>query len=215
MTAPQECDAARRWLSAFRDAETSHDAAARSHIERCTACTAWEDRLDHVTRRLVLRRAESPDLTAPAMAAWRREASTEGLTQRRVARVLLTLAGVSGFALAVVSATGLLRIGETHVLRDLVAFECALSAGFLLAAWRPGEYSRGLLPVTAVAGVLTLFASSGVPRSDALAEAAHLPVLLGLLGLFVMFDALGLNRSAAPSGPNKVRSGRPRFPQLP
>lgn len=197
-TAP-DCTAARRWLSAFRDGEALPDGARRAHVDACPACTGWERELDAATRRLVLHAAGgSPDVTAAALVVWnKREVLTRGEgaetpRQQVVGRLVLGTAGAVGLALAAASFIVADPLGAGHLARDLVAFEAALSLGFVLAAWRPGRYGRGLLPVTAVAGVLSLLhnvtAVAGT-SADLLAEASHLPVLVGLAGLFLLIDA--------------------------
>ena len=191
---PSDCTTARRWMSAERDGEALPDAAALAHLETCDACAAWETTLSTVTRRMTLRPAQSPDVTGAALAVWAERAERPHATQARVARVLLAIAGLAGVLLAAATATGLVGPTATHSTTDLVAMESALAVGFLLGAWRPDRYSRGLLPVTVVAGLLTLTTSANQMSSstaDLLREAAHLPVLLGMLGLFVLLDASG------------------------
>lgn len=187
-----ECTSARSWLSAFRDSEAPPDAAARRHIDDCSTCTAWEATLDTVTRRVAVRAAGSPDVTTPALAAWAQRVE-QPTFQHRAAQVILTVAGVAGLVLAGATALGLVGSSAAHPVRDLVAMESAMAIGFLVGAWRPDRYTRGLLPVAAVAGVLTVTGSTtavGGSSADLVREAAHLPVLLGVLGLFVAVDAV-------------------------
>ena len=191
---PVDCITARRWLSAERDGEALPDPAARAHVDSCDACTAWESTVGTVARRMSVRSAVTPDLTAPALAAWVKNPEPSHPAQARVARVLLAVAGVAGLLLAGATALGVVGPTVAHSTSDLVAMECALAFGFLLGAWRPDRYTRGLLPVAVVAGLLTLTTSAGQISSstaDLLREAAHLPVLLGMLGLFVLLDATG------------------------
>ena len=193
MSVDAACQDARQWLSAFRDGEALPDAGARAHITECRACSAWEGALDAITRRLVLRTAGSPNLISPAMAAWRRGTGSALRGQRRAAQAMLLLAGITGLGLALATLIGVLAPNGSHFVRDLVAFEIALAIGFLLGAWRPDRFGLGLLPVAGVAGLLTLLVSAGdLPgtRTALLAEASHIPVLLGLFGLFVLLDAM-------------------------
>lgn len=189
-----DCTAARRWLSTFRDGDAVHDATARAHIDDCAACTTWEATVDTVTRRMAVRSAGSPDLVAPAMAAWR---APERAGENRLGRMLLAVAGVAGLVLAAVSMAGSPAL---HPARDVVAFEAALSVGFLLAAWRPEVYGRSLLPVAGVAALLVLVPTAAdVGRTTNLAaEASHLAVLLGLAGLFAQADASRHSARRAP-----------------
>ena len=189
-----DCTTARRWLSAERDGEALPDTVARSHVESCDACTAWESTLSTVTRRMTLRTAATPDVTRAGLAAWAERAEQPHATQARVARTLLGIAGIAGLLLAGATAVGLVGPTGAHSTSDLVAMESALAFGFLLGAWRPDRYSRGLLPVAVVAGLLTLTTSASQvsgSTADMVREAAHLPVLLGMLGLFVLLDASG------------------------
>lgn len=192
------CSTARRWLSADRDGEALYDPSARAHLDGCRACSAWEHALDDVTRRLVVYPAGSPDTLGPALASWQDKASEPAADpELRLARAVLALAGVVGMMLAAMAAFAPATFGAgAHFGRDLVAFEAALSGGFLLAAWRPQRYSGSLLPVAGIAGVLTLLLTAGdltTASVDLLAEASHVPVLFGLAGLFLLLDAA--NRS--------------------
>lgn len=187
-----DCTTARRWLSAFRDGEALPDAAARLHVDECAACASWERALDTVTRQVAVRAAGSPDVIGAALAAWA-EPSRQPTMQRHAAQILLVIAGLTGLALAAATAAGTLGTQAPHTMRDLVAMETALAVGFLTAAWRPDRYIRGLLPSAAVAGLLTMTGSTTAVASsgaDLLREASHVPVLLGVLGLFVAVDAL-------------------------
>jgi predicted anti-sigma-YlaC factor YlaD len=193
MSVDTTCHAAREWLSAFRDGETLPDEAARTHVDDCRACAAWEGALDAVTRRLVLRPAGSPNLVGPALDAWHATSAAPSPRQREIARLMLVLAGVAGLGLAIATLAGAMTPDGSHFVRDLVAFEIAVAIGFLLGAWRPDRFSVGLLPVAGVAGLLTLLVSArDVPGAEAawLAEASHIPVLLGMFGLFVLLDAM-------------------------
>lgn len=191
---PADCTHVRAWVSAYRDGEALPDPQAREHLDACQACTAWAESLDALTRRMAVRAAGSPDLTGPALRAWAAQVTEPGTAQQRVARAILGVAGAAGLILAVATAFGVVDPAAGHSVRDLVAMESALAVGFLLGSWRPDRYTRGLLPVAAVAGVLTLTMSAGDvagSSADLLREASHLPVLLGLLGLFVLLDGTG------------------------
>jgi predicted anti-sigma-YlaC factor YlaD len=191
------CASARRWLSADRDGEAFPDPSARAHLDGCGSCRAWEHALDDVTRRLVVHPAGSPDTLGPALASWQDTSAESSDPELRVARGVLALAGVLGILLAATAAFMPAPFGAgAHFGRDLVTFEAALSCGFLLAAWQPQRYGSSLLPVAGIAGVGTLLLSAGdltTASVGLLAEASHVPVLFGLAGLFLLFDAA--NRS--------------------
>ncbi len=70
--------------------------------------------------------------------------------------------------------------------RPALSFEVALAVGFALAAWRPSRFGAGLAAVTAAVALMTLASSFGdvaSGRTGLAVEAAHLPLLVGLVGL--------------------------------
>lgn len=199
-TTDPACTDARQWLSAFRDREAMPDSPARAHLDTCPGCTSWEQSLDGLTRRLVVRRASAPDVTAAALVAWSQQ-PTAHVGELLAGRIALALAGVVGMVLAAL--TLVQRGVGVHLSQDLAAMEAALAVGFLLAAWRPHRYGRAMLPVSAVAGVLTLLGTTSDVAGTAanlLAEASHLPVLLGLGGLFLLLDAASGGRRGRMTG---------------
>ncbi|HVM18924.1 MAG TPA: zf-HC2 domain-containing protein [Egibacteraceae bacterium] len=193
---PTDCTEARTWLSAFTDGEALPDTQLRAHVDDCGDCASWEATVNGATRRMALRPAGSPDVITNAIQAFSRRPASAARGERRqrhVARILLAAAGALGLVLAAATALGMFGPAASHSVRDLIAFEAALSAGFLLAAWRPERYLRGLVPVAVVAAVLTVSGSTTAlagSAARALDEASHIPVLLGALGLFVMADTM-------------------------
>lgn len=209
------CQAAREWVSAYRDGEAFENAAAARHLETCPACGSWLRALDGLTGRLRLRPADQPDLVGPALTAWRQAAA--GHRHRRMAagRALLWAAAVTGLTLAASRLVGIPPLSErisAHAGRELAALEAALAVGFTLAAWRPRPYAGGLLWVALTAAALTLL-GAGVDllsgRSHVGGEIAHLPLLAGAVGL--LLTQPGPRRlpraAAAPGGPSGP--GRP------
>jgi predicted anti-sigma-YlaC factor YlaD len=190
MPETRTCSDARQWVSAFRDGDALPDAEARAHIDSCADCTAWERSLAELTRKLVVRAADAPDVTSAAVAAWGSRPVRS--PQQIAARVILALAGAVGLVLAGVAMGRAGGPSAAHLSQDLGALQAGLSLGFLLAAWRPERYCRALVPVAAVAGTLTLLSSHGFPAADVadlLVEATHLPVLVGFAGLLLWSDA--------------------------
>lgn len=127
-----------------------------------------------VTSRAVARFRADPDVTA-AWTPW---------------RMLQVLAGVAGLLLAVLQVLA----GTTHTGHDVAGLQAALAVGLLLAAWRPVRYGRPLTPVLLVAGVWLLLPAAMDTTAievDVLAEAAHLPIVVGAV-------ALVLSRPTAP-----------------
>jgi predicted anti-sigma-YlaC factor YlaD len=189
----RECTRSREWLSAYRDSEALDDAQARAHLDACDDCGGWVDALDGLTRAVRVRAAGSPDVASAGIEAFRRHVVEPVERQREVARMLLGVAGVAGlalFAIAIAGVSGTTAVAG-HFGRDLSGLQAAISVGFLLAAWRPGSYGRGLLPVTAAAVLVVLLPSAAhaaTLEAAPLAEAAHLPLLLGLVGLLLLVD---------------------------
>ena len=186
------CQAAREWVSAYRDGEVLDDAEAARHLETCIACGSWLQALDGLTGRLRLRPAEPPDLVGPALAAWQEAAA--GHRHRRMAagRALLWAAAVTGLVLAASRLVGIPPLSarvSAHAGRELAALEAALAVGFTLAAWRPRRHAGGLLWVAVTAAGLTLLGSGAdvlAGRSQLGGEVAHLPLLAGALGLLLI-----------------------------
>jgi predicted anti-sigma-YlaC factor YlaD len=190
--AEHECRTAREWLSAFRDTEALDDWAARSHISACEACTAWASTLARVTRAVRVRPAGSPDVAGAAIEAFR-NIEQPLAHQHEAARFLLGVAGMAGLVLFVISLVGLSGTATVagHFGQEVSGLHAAISFGFLLTAWRPARYGRGLLPVAAMAVLVVLLPSAAhatSPDAVLLTEAAHLPLLVGLTGLLLLLD---------------------------
>ncbi|MEE8602841.1 hypothetical protein [Euzebya tangerina] len=148
--------------------------------------------------------AAPPDVTRAASLAFAQRSQPAG-QQVRAGRVLLAVAGVLGLSLSAVALAGLAGWGlgasvarDMHLGLDLSAVQIALAVGWLLAAWRPERYRSGLLPVSAAAAIaLTLSSSLASPVTATagtqviLAEASHLPVLLGTAGLWLVAPGAG------------------------
>jgi hypothetical protein len=204
------CQAARKWLSAYRDGEALEDAGAARHLETCLACGSWLRALDGLTGRLRLRPAEQPDLVGPALAAWQEAAAGHHHRRMAAGRALLWAAAVTGLMLAASRLIGIPPLSErisAHAGRELAALEAALAVGFTLAAWRPGRHAGGLLWVALTAAGLTLLGSGAdllTGRSHLGGEVAHLPLLAGALGL-LLIRLSGPRRmfrmASAPEGP--------------
>jgi predicted anti-sigma-YlaC factor YlaD len=199
-----QCSTARRWLSALRDGETREYPELRAHVQHCTACQRWDATADALTRRVRVHRAGSPDVAAAALRAFQVEHRPRSL--RGYARWVLGLAGVAGLVLAAVglaaSPGGALEPG-LHLGHDVYSFETALALGFLLTAFHPDRYARGLLPVTATAVLLTVLPSVALvagDHRDLLQELSHVPMLFGLAGLLLLVvDQRRLTRKWVPA----------------
>lgn len=191
------CRPAREWLSAVRDghvpAPDGDDARQRAHAAGCPACAAWVRGLERAARAAPEVYAGPPpgvDTVAAAVTAFAARARTRRAARERAGALVLALAGVAGVVL-----TGLsLAVADGgHYQQDLLGFQLALSVGFLLCARDPARYVRGLLVVTAAASLVVLLPSAAdtvTGGRDLLAEASHLPVLGGLLGLLLLLGTL-------------------------
>ncbi len=197
--AARECRDAREWLSAYRDTEALDDPVARAHLESCGACTTWASVLDQVTRAVRLRSTGSPDVASAAIEAF--QTKRPPTAARETARLLLGTAGLAGLALFALALAGLpgTAVIAGHFGQDLSGLHAAISLGFLLAAWQPARYGRGLLPVAAMAVLVVLLPSAAHatgPVAAPLAEAAHLPLLVGLVGLLLLLDPISQRKRA-------------------
>lgn len=155
------CEDVRTCLSATLDGERAplDDVTVAAHLERCATCAGFAAALPDLARRTRLSAAGPvPDLRAGVLAALARDRNASSARARRgrrsdQRRAVAALAGIVQLVLVVPI---LVDAGEAgHVAQDLAASEAALSAVFLLAAWRPDR--TGVLAVVA-----TLFAAIGL-----------------------------------------------------
>lgn len=189
---PLTCHTTREWLSAYRDAEAPDDPVSRGHLEACAACGTWSARLRQVTRAVAASHASTPpDVVGPALAAWTSREEARSGRRGRVGRLVLAFAGVSGIVLTV-AALVILPTSTDHALRDQFGFQLAFCLGFLLCSRDPRRYGRAMLPLAAAASVIVLLPSAAETAAndlELLAEASHLPILLGLFGLVLVMDS--------------------------
>lgn len=232
-----DCGRCREILSAEMDGEaaSAEREQAAAHLERCSACSAWQDRAAAVTRRARTADGTGPDLVAVALThaprprpAHRRPAA--------LARAALGAVGLAQVALGVVAllgvtahiATGghehmadmsvsLLGAGMAHAAHEAAAWNLALGTAFLVGALRP-RHLAGLLPALGVFVVL-LAVLSGIDlvggRVDGGRVLAHLLLVAGfVLGLLVVRAGPSPRRGPAPGGrldvedPAAVPAGR-------
>lgn len=186
-----DCTTAREALSASLDDELAagEAGALAAHLEGCSACRAVGQELELLHRVTRVRAADAvPDLVPSIMAAVE-------LPKARRQRDL----DWSRYALLAVAATQLilalplLLLGEdpgatVHVARELGAFDVALAAGLLLAAWQPWR-AAGLLPFAAALAAITTITSVVdvvAGRASFGSEAHHLLDLVGLVLLWLV-----------------------------
>ena len=140
-----------------------------------------DHRLDELTTRYRASLGEAPPAVADlAMATFREQARARSFDLVRIALAVIGLAGLA-IDLPVVLGT------SNHTGQDVAVLHIALAVGFLVAAWRPARYARGLAPVALAAAVM--LAVPGLSDGGAtagrgpMAELSHLPVLAGAVTL--------------------------------
>jgi predicted anti-sigma-YlaC factor YlaD len=200
-----QCSTCRLALSARLDDEDPPVGAAAvdDHLARCPACRRWHADAAALSRSLRVREAEAvPDLSAAILAAGggtARRPRSSAVPLLRLGLVAMCLTQV------VVALTHLLVEGhgvELHTHREHGAWELALGAGFLAAAWRPRQ-AAGLLPVVAVLAV-ALAMTSGLDvasqHTSLLDEQSHLLPLAGVVVLWLLQRTSG----PTPTGRRRV-----------
>lgn len=143
------------------------------------------DRVDRLAAAYREALGPSPDIVSAAVTAFR--GGVTATVAQRAGRVLLGVAGAVG----VVLAAALAVVESSHGRLELAGLHAAVAAGFVLAAARPLRYGRALVPVTAIAVAAVLLPSAAdhsAVTADLLGEAAHLPLLAGALGLFLLLN---------------------------
>ena len=202
------CGAIRELVSALVDDEAT--AAERTiveaHLEGCVACRLHAERIAVLTRQVRLRPAEPvPELAALVLDRARpARLGRHGWIRLALAWVAVVLAAQSVGPLVFGAADG----ASTHVARHLGAFAAALAVGLLYAAWRPHR-AFGLLPFAA-ALVVTMAVGAVLDvvsgASSLLSEAVHLTEIVGLVLLWTISGAPGLDPI------RRVLGGRARRP---
>ncbi|WP_052664919.1 zf-HC2 domain-containing protein [Nitriliruptor alkaliphilus] len=184
------CAPVREAVSAALDSEDTLLPAAevQRHLDGCAACRRFAAAVPQVNREVrVGGAAQVPDLTAPILVALAEDRAATVDVRTSQLRVLVALAGVVQLTLAVPVLLGLTG-PALHVGRDLGAFEFALGAGLLFAAWQPAR-AAGVLPIavivavtTTLAGIVDLVAG----RATILSELNHLTELIGVAALWAL-----------------------------
>lgn len=202
------CDAVREAVSAAVDGEDTglSGSEVRRHLDACDGCQRFAAALPGVDRQVAVAGAEPvPDLTASILVALADDRAAVVERRQRELRVLVALTGIVQLAIALPVLVGL---GGTavHTGRDLGAFELALGAGLLIAAWQPRR-APGVLPIAAVVAVVATFGGVidlAAGRVTLLAELTHLSEVVGVVALWALTRQLpaspGLQPAAAGSG---------------
>lgn len=187
-----DCQRCRESISAWSDGEAaaSERVAVSDHLARCPHCAGFEDAVVAVNRRVRLApAADVPDLTAQVLTAVTREHQGQATRRRDQLRLLVALAGLVQL---VVGLTVLLGVGG-HLARDLGAFEIALGAGLLIAAWQPHR-AGGLLPMAAIVAAVataTSVVDLATGRAAIVAELPHLAEIVGVVLLWALWRHVG------------------------
>jgi predicted anti-sigma-YlaC factor YlaD len=188
-----KCELARDLLSAVTDGETTSEetTAVAQHVEHCSACSSYSERLDVLDRQIRIRPAEPvPDLVSAVTARARpARLGRGGWLRPALAWIALVMFAQSIPALILGNTAGT----DEHIARHLGAFGVALAIGFAFSAWKPHR-AFGLLPFTA-ALVGTTLVSLGADilgsGRNPLSESVHLTELIGLTLLWMISGSAG------------------------
>ena len=125
-----KCELARDLLSAVTDGETTSEetTAVAQHVEHCSACRSYSERLDVLDRQIRIRPAEPvPDLVSAVTARARpARLGRGGWLRPALAWIALVMFAQSIPALILGNTAGT----DEHIARHLGAFGVALAIGF-------------------------------------------------------------------------------------
>lgn len=182
-----DCEGARIAISALLDSEQPgvEHRQLDQHLAQCERCRRWREDAHQVTRRFRLAPVEvpapSPKLLERTRAARRRWSWPEASILMRLA---LALVAVGQLAVTVPALMfGSDHDAPIHVAHEMGAFDLALAAGFLVAAWRPSR-ARGMSAIVGAAAfvlVLTAVIDLAAGRTSPGDEAPHLLAVAGWL----------------------------------
>ena len=189
-----DCDTARRHLGAVHDREARPDPVIEDHVEECAGCRTWLADVEAFTRALSLRTVSPPTFVDSALDLWDARSRHTDDVRRTAGRLLLGVAAVGCLVVGILIAAD--SAGHTHIgvtaHREVIILEIALALGLACAAVKPRVYLAGILPILGIVAVVNLAISvvnvaSG--NSTLLAEVAHLPFVLGLVGAYLVHRA--------------------------
>ncbi|HUW04030.1 MAG TPA: zf-HC2 domain-containing protein [Acidimicrobiales bacterium] len=198
------CHAFREALSASLDDELRplERAALDGHLADCVSCRSHAAEVQRLHRMTRVTPADAvPDLTHAILTTHRastRSTAADTADWRRWALAVL------GLTIAVLSLPSLL-VGDAstsiHLSRELAAWEVALSASLLLAAWQPRR-AEGVFPLAGVVVVIlfvTAIADAAAGDTRVITEAHHVLELAAVGILFSLSRSHSSPRSAAPA----------------
>ena len=189
-----DCDSARRHLGAVRDRDAMSDNVVDDHVDGCAQCRSWITDVDNVTRALSLRTATPPTFVDTALELWDTRARRADDIRYAGGRILLAVAALGCLVVGALIAAD--SAGHTHIgvtaHREVIILEIALALGLACAALKPRVFLAGILPILGIVAVVNLVVSAvnlATGNSTLIAEIAHLPFLLGLIGAFLVHRA--------------------------
>lgn len=188
------CVSVRDTVSAALDGEAPALPAAevQRHLAACTGCRRFEAALPGVNRQVTVAVADAvPDLTETILGALAPDAGGRAPRRTQELRSVVGLAGAIQLALAVPVLLGVVG-PAAHLGRDLAAFELALGAGLLLAAWQPPR-ATGVLPIAVVVAVVATLGGIvdlAAGRASFVSELGHLAELVGVAALWALVRRL-------------------------
>ncbi|MGH3621620.1 MAG: zf-HC2 domain-containing protein [Sciscionella sp.] len=219
------CKTCREALSARIDGEPEPAEAVDRHLASCSACRSWYARAEHLRRTMALHAAPPvPDLTTSIL-----ERTPAPTGERWPARIALGVVAIAQLTLATAQLLGAaegLPIQQDsgfmtgHLTRESAAWNLAVGIGLMWAALRTRAAAGQLPLLTGFVLVLTAISTADLFGGDVTVARvlSHLPVVLGLLLLYVVYrqhrddhepvtgDALtsATNTSLAAEGPRAV-----------
>lgn len=189
-----DCDSARRHLGAVRDRHAVSDPTIDEHVDGCEDCRSWLSDVDEVTRALSLRTASQTTFVDAALELWDARAAQADDVRSAAGRILLGVAALGCLVVGALIAAD--SAGHTHIgvtaHREVIILEIALALGLACAALKPRVFLAGILPILGIVAVVNLAVSAVnlvTGNSTLIAEIAHLPFLLGLIGAYLVHRA--------------------------
>ncbi|MGH3623786.1 MAG: zf-HC2 domain-containing protein [Sciscionella sp.] len=188
------CKTCREALSARIDGEPEPAEAVDRHVASCSACRSWYARAEHLRRTMSMHPAPPvPDLTASIL-----ERTPAPTGERRSARIALGAVAIAQLALATAQLLGAaegMSIQQAsgfmvgHLTRESAAWNLAVGVGLMWAALRTRAAAGQLPLLTGFVLVLTAVSTADLFDGDVTVTRvlSHLPVVLGLLLLYVVY----------------------------
>lgn len=174
-------------------------AALDAHLDRCAECAGWAAAAERLTRLARVDVTSVPDL-ADRITANVAGPARRVLRRRHLVRIALLVVGVVqvGIGIPALLDTSMGMAMTAHASHESAAWNLAIGASFLAAAWVPRR-AAGLVPLLAVfTGVLAVLSirDLAVGAVTGVRLATHLAVVIGL----ALLVALDRSQRALPPG---------------